>query len=111
MQQSQQKENYDKSHKAKDLPPLQPKSEVWITSGAEPTRGRVVSDADTPRSYMVNTPTGLVRRTRQHLNIVPEQTQTDQSEVPESTQEVPRSPIRTRSRTGTPINPPDRLGI
>ena len=35
-------------------------------------RGKVIQRANTPRSYMVDTPTAVVRRNRSHLRIVPD---------------------------------------
>ena len=99
-----QKANYDRQHGARTLPPIQPESDVWITSGEQPSTGKVISVADTPRSYIVETQTGQVRRNRQHLNIVPPNSKSiDRTEPP--TQEQ----IMTRSRTGTIVSPPDRL--
>jgi len=36
-------------------------SEVWVTSSNHPIPGRVVTSADTPRSYLVETPSGQIR--------------------------------------------------
>ena len=47
-------------------------SEVWVTSSSQPTQGRVITPVDTPRSYLVETPTGQIRRNQQHLNIIPD---------------------------------------
>jgi len=100
-----QKQSYDKSHGVHPLNPIPNNSDVWITSGDEPVRGTIGSTADTPHSYIFETPSGQVRRNRQHLNVVPRnQGQTDQ---PEPTQI--QDPIMTRSRTGTAIVPPNRL--
>ena len=68
----------------------------------------VVANADSPRSYIVETPNGLVRRNREHLNVM-----SGSREPPEQTQPQtqPRSPIMTHKRTGTPIVAPDRLQI
>ena len=75
----------------RDLP-LPDDTDVWITSGDQPTPGRVVSAAGTPRSYVVDTPNGQVRRNRFHLNERPAE--------PEAAETVPEQ-IMTRSRTGT----------
>ena len=50
---------------------------VWITSEDDQVEGRVVSPAKSPiaRSYVVDTPTGVVRRNRQHWNVAPEKTE------------------------------------
>ena len=74
-----QKQEYDRRHGVHNLSPLPRDSEVWITSSDQPTPGVVVRPADTPRSYIVDTPAGQVRRNRQHLNRVPPQEQTNTS--------------------------------
>ena len=60
--------------------------------------------AGTPRSYLVDTPTGTLRRNRGDLNVMPHGHNTD-----ELTSQTVRSPILTRSKTGTQIRPPDRI--
>ena len=66
-----QRSDYDRHHGVRTLSSIPPNSEVWITTGNQPDTGTVVSSTDTPRSYTVETPTGQVRRNRQHLNIIP----------------------------------------
>ena len=109
----QQKRNYDKRHRVRDLPEIPDDTDVWITTGRNPVAGRTVNMADTPRSYIVQTPSGEIRRKRSQLNIDPSTETIDPStetETAEDTQEQQtRSPIMTRSRTGTSINPPERL--
>ena len=102
---AKQKENFDARHRAQTLPQLPDDTDVWITTGTGPVRGRVVSSTAAPRSYIVNTPTGDVRRNRSHLNPVP---QSDGTTAPESTS-IRTSPIMTRTRTGATIQPPNRL--
>ena len=102
-----QKRNYDRSHHAIPLPPIPDDTSVHITSGTE-TTGRVIAPADAPRSYMVVTPSGTVRRNRRHLNVMPDNHLPNGS-VDEQPNPSPPQPIMTRSRTGTVIHPPDRL--
>ena len=102
-----QKEDFDRRHGVRDQPEIPDDSEVWITSGATPVRGRISASADTPRSYTVETPTGQVRRNRQHLNMVPESSRN--SNLPEQ-EAPPPSRIMTRTQTGIVINPPERFG-
>ncbi len=66
-----QKKNFDRSHRAKPLTPIEPNSEVWITSERGAIPGRVVATSDAPRSYIVETPGGEVHRNRRHLYVVP----------------------------------------
>jgi len=127
-----QKRNFDKRYRTSEWATLPNNSEVWVTSGREPVRGRVVAAADTPRSYLVNTPSGVIRRNQQHLRAVPESSDNtspdpveenrsedalpdcDRPEVPAGTEDPPTiirgsgSRVTTRSQTGTAIVPPKR---
>ena len=98
-----QKENYDSRHRVRDLPEIPNNTAVFINTGGNVTSGRTVSMTDTPRSYIVDTPSGQIRRNRSHININPNNTESDHN----STEQ--RSPIMTRSRSGANIHPPERL--
>ena len=121
-----QKRDFDRNHGVKELPDLVDDKDVWITSqsDSDPTRGRVVTAAETPRSYVVEIPTGEVRRNRSQLRVIPENnptstTASEGSQPPESplqkdktaaeTPVVPPKIIMTRSKTETKTSPPDRL--
>ena len=56
----------DARHRARGRADLSDGSEVWVTGGGDgdPVPGQVIRSADTPRSYIVSTPSGLVRSTR-----------------------------------------------
>ena len=56
-----QKLNYDQRHRVKPLPELPDDTEVWVTTSEPPLAGRVMSQASAPRSYVVNTPNGMLR--------------------------------------------------
>ena len=99
---SKQKRDYDRRHQVRELPEIPDDTEVWITTNRQPTTGRTIAPADTPRSYIVQTPSGDIRRNRSQLNIRSTSTTNDPT-----TRD--RSPIRTRTRTGTTISPPVRL--
>ena len=104
-----QKRNYDRYHKARPLPELADDTPVWIKTKNSQQSGRIVSASSEPRSYVVSTPTGQTRRNRSHVVPIP-----TQANSPESKQETPadesqRSPVQTRSQTGTIRRPPDRL--
>ena len=106
-----QKENFDKHHRVREQSEIPDGSEVVITTDKQPVEGRVVEPAETPRSYIVQTPSGEVRRNRSQLNIVPERSSTVEPETgssPVSASVAPRR-IATRSQTGTAIRPPERL--
>lgn len=88
-------------------------SSVWVTTGNSQTPGRVITNAGTPRSYLVNTPSGPVRRNRQHLKhrLSRPDDNTPDILTPTSTSrdEPERDRIMTRTQTGTDIRPPNRL--
>lgn len=111
-----QKENFDKRHRVRDLPPLDTGDSVIIRTGKQTTPGVVMFPAASPRSFVVDTPTGSVRRNCQHLVSVKDEPpmNTDSSPAfPTGNINFPqvRSPIMTRSRTGTAIHPPDKLNL
>ena len=112
-----QKGNYDKRHRASAQSELPRDTEVVLNSEDHPTEGRVVRPAETPRSYVVQTPSGELRRNRSQLTVLPDQPQS--SSEPDTGQEnttttttppTPPTPPRmsTRSRTGISVEPPDR---
>ena len=117
---------YDVSHGVRERPDMDVGSEVWVTNTddkGEPIRGVVSSQAETPRSYAVHTPSGQLRRNSRHLVPAPEERTAREKPLPYSGQplrlskptsstidQLPsdRSPIMTRQRSGMKINPPLR---
>jgi len=93
--------------------PLIEDCEVWVTSGQEAVRGRVVASAPTLRSYLIDTPSSIIRRNQQHLRTVPG-TSTSKCLKPVAHNCLQirgsnrGSTISTRSQTGTAIVPPLR---
>ena len=80
----------DVSHRVRERPDLGIGSEVWVTNlddKREPTRGVVSSQAETPRSYVVHTPSGPLRRNSQHLRTVPEERTAPEGPTPEDGQQ------------------------
>ena len=106
-----QKRNYDRQHGTRDLSLIPDDSEVWIRTEGQTTSGTVIRPGDAPRSYLVDTPTGQIRRNRQHLNVVPPPSETSTSPDQErnNSTSITGDHIVTRSRSGTQIHPPDRL--
>jgi hypothetical protein len=103
----EQKLQHDRCHRALPLSPIPNNTEVYINTSGQVAIGQVVSSADAPRSYIVDTSSGLLRRNRRHPNIIP-----SGSSTPDPGQETePTAPnhTMTRSRTGTTTHPPDRL--
>ena len=103
-----QKENFDSRHRTRELTPIPDDTEVWIVSEDQRVPGRVVSPADRPRSYVVETPTGQVERNRSQLQVLPNTSETENESPNVSPPEQPRR-IMTRSKTGTAVSKPDRL--
>jgi len=102
----QQKQNYDKRHRVQSLPDIPNDTQVWVNTQGNQVSGRVVSTSDTPRSYVVDTPTGRVKRNRAHIIPQPPANCDNNNNTPPQDSD---NQIMTRSRTGTVIRPPDRL--
>ena len=105
--------NHDRSraHRIRDIEPIPNDTSVWIRTENSQCPDIVVSTASAPRSYLVSTPSGQVRRNRSHLN----HQQTNVSDAPSTsdyTSDTQRhSPIMTCSRTGVELKAPDRLTL
>ena len=115
-----QKDNFDSRHKSRELTPLSPGDSVWVTD--QQTPGTVVQ-LSSPRSYQIQTSSGMLCRNRRHINplqnspsdgiIEPDQDVViTESPPPEPdsqvTTEVPSTDVR-RTRTGRISVPPSRL--
>ena len=102
-----QKQHYDQRHRTRPLPEIPNNSAVWINTGGNSIPGQTVTQSTTPRSYLVQTPSGTLRRNRSQINPAPN-SQTSPSQ-PTAPTPADRDPIMTRSRTGTARFPPQRL--
>ena len=125
---NKQKDNNDIRHRAHGRANLSDGSDVWVTGGGngDPVPGQVMKSEDTPRSYIISTPSGPVRRSRRHLVSIPEREEdqeakhhpsqeaehhpsqeTEYHPSQEAEQDIipapARDPIMTRSKTGTKI--------
>ena len=114
---------FNSRHRTRPLSSLIADDPVWVRMGDRQVPGRVIRPSTAPRSYIVSTPTGQVRRNRHHLTPRLEayqdvdididlETSTPPSDCrleEPSVQSPPRSPIRTHSQTGTVIRPPSRF--
>jgi transposase InsO family protein len=104
--------NFNKRHRAKDLPILNPGDQVWIRD--QKRDGQIVDQTAEPRSYLVKTAQGTVRRNRSAL--VQQEPTSINAQPPASTPIVPPaspppekpvqcSPIKTRSGRVVKPNP------
>ena len=100
-----QKEYYDKHHRVRTLPSLPEDQSVWIETRGLQTPGRISHAADTPRSYVVETASGDLRRNHAHLRT---RSEAEETIVPTQSFVGPNRPV-ARSQTGTVVHPPDRL--
>ena len=104
------KRNFDRYHKAKELPPLQPGDTVWIP---ETQSSGTVGEQSGARSYRVHTDGREMRRNRRHLVRMPQtpQQQTEESTNDSETADRHRTDETgvTRTRSGRTVNPPERL--
>ena len=57
-----QKENYYRRHHVRTLPSLPEDQAVWVDTRGHQTPGRISMEAGTPRSYLIVTPSGELRR-------------------------------------------------
>ena len=68
-----QAENYNQAHAVRQRPDLEIGQQVWISDTRNiSTRAEVKGLAETPRSYILDTPAGELRRNKCHLTPVPE---------------------------------------
>ena len=100
---NQQKRNFDKCHRAHPLPFLPERAAVWVNTQGRQTPGQVVGPANTPRSYVIDVPSGQIRRNHSNLN-----QRAEEPSQPTSTAVTERRPT-TRFQTGVPLHPPDHL--
>uniref|UniRef100_A0A3B5QZY7 Gypsy retrotransposon integrase-like protein 1 n=1 Tax=Xiphophorus maculatus TaxID=8083 RepID=A0A3B5QZY7_XIPMA len=84
-----QRQSYNRRHRARNMSLLHPGEKVWVTDLK--TRGTVVSGAGSPRSYIIETPRGMLRRNSYHLSHTPGATET--SVVPPETSAVPHETL------------------
>ena len=79
---------------------------MWVNTQRNQVSGQVVSMAATPRSYIIDVPTGHVRRNRAH--IIPQPTISTNNDEPPS-YNTDSNKIITHTRSGASVRPPDRL--
>ena len=98
-----QKAHYDHRHRVRVQAPLSADETVWVHTQERTDPGQVIQPAHTPRSYIVQTPSGTLRRNQAHLTLRPDHVS---GETPPDNEP---NRIVTRSQTGTHVGPPPRL--
>ena len=112
-----QKDKFDAHRGARKLPVLEPGNTVWVTDCK--SHGEVVEETS-PRSYIIQTPEGVFHRNRRQIIASPEKISYPQLAMPEEktistktgtmTGTVPSLKVyTTRSQSGHPPKPPNRL--
>ena len=133
VQRAKQQQQFNSRHRAKDPTPLQPGDNVWVRD--QDRYGTMVEPAPQPRSYLVQTPKGLIRRNRYALVTTETRQQiqrddpTPTSTTPDEAEDLPTSPSQsttppssprpniaqspgvTRTRSGRVVNPPSRFDL
>ena len=97
---TKQKHNFDKRHKGCPLSVIPDGSNVWITDIDYPIPAVVTTQAETPRSYMVDTEKGQDRRNRYHLRVVPHNSDVEKETVARSSE-----PTETEMNEDTSTSP------
>ena len=101
----QQKEHYDRRHRVKSAEQFPADTDVWANTQGKQVPGTIVANSNAPRSYIVSTPSGEVRRNRYHIT----ERLNDETTTAISHHTSDTDRRITRSQTGTQIRPPDRL--
>ncbi|CAK6982086.1 Transposon Ty3-G Gag-Pol poly [Scomber scombrus] len=88
-----QQHKYNLRHRARTLPPLQSGQNVWLPR--EEKQGTVIQQATTPRSYIIHTDEGQLRRNRTQMRTLPQPQPQTTPETPVATPE----PSNTETHT------------
>lgn len=102
----QQETRFNRRHLARPLPELSQGQKVWITTENIPDA--VVRQAETPRSFLVQTDRGQFRRNRIHLHAVGHP---PEAPVPRPSPQQTDAQHVTTTHSGRASRPPDRLDI
>ena len=79
----------DHRHRTHLQSTLEDEENVWVTTGDEMVKGQIRGQANTPRSYYVDIPSGQVRRNRSHLKPIPrEQEKEEEDDDDGNTEEI-----------------------
>ena len=85
-----QKMNFDKRHRAKDRSSFVKKLPVWVN--APKTTQRKIVKSQSPRSVLVKTESGLLRKNKSHLRRRNDQTKFSQVAIPQELSTLPNVP-------------------
>jgi len=105
-----QKEDFDRRHRARNMPPLQPETYAWLKYDSL-TDTRVSAPAAAPRSYIVEGEgSRTIRRNRRDITAVPSE---DEAAQREGDRHVPaaRDDGAVFTRYGREVKAPDRLNL
>lgn len=108
------KRNHDERHQARNLPPVRPGQEVYVRDREE--LGTVEREAEgSPRSVVINTRAGEIRRNRRAVAALPNSSPKQKRALEEDTSLSDRStdesdPGQT-TRSGRKVIPPKRLDL
>jgi transposase InsO family protein len=105
-----EREERIKKRQKKTLKQLEPDCPVWIRDRKE--SGTIIKKFETPRSYVVKTPTTTVRQNRRHLIEDPSKNSREEQQETTSTTSgtaVPENNPGYYTRSGRLSAPPDRL--
>lgn len=96
MEQENQKKFYDRRHRARPLPSLEPGDMVWIRDMRR--KAEVIDKAKEPNSYWLESGEGELRRTRNSLNKLPERDECilQQEDVRNSLNKLPEGDEREK---------------
>eukprot|EP00745_Piridium_sociabile_P045755 TRINITY_DN9966_c0_g1_i4.p1 TRINITY_DN9966_c0_g1~~TRINITY_DN9966_c0_g1_i4.p1 ORF type:complete len:251 (+),score=41.88 TRINITY_DN9966_c0_g1_i4:406-1158(+) len=92
----QQRDNYNQRHMAREAPPLKAGDTVFIKDMAKP--GQVVAKHHNPRSYIIRTEHGNIRRNASHLVATPTAPMGQQQAARDTPQQDPANMTTTLQR-------------
>jgi len=104
------KEDFDRRHRARNLPPLLPETYAWLKYNSL-TDTRVSAPAAAPRSYIVEGEEGrTIGQNRRDIIVVPSE---DEAAQREGDGHVPAAhdDVAAFSRYGRQVKAPDRLNL
>ena len=84
-----------------ELPDLLDAAAVWINT-EKPCQGTVATQHSSPKSYIVDSPTGKARRNRSQLKLLPPSTLPDGADGEQESNNQPER-MQTRLQTGIAI--------